>query len=124
MRRYALLLALLVLWAGPARADTCSSGACTLPCTATATPTQILPSEGRRVELVVCNQDTANTMYEVIGIPNIGPITPNYGIPVAPSTCVDLGVQPNTGTQQTVTQPITVITAGPTVVCSYLSKSN
>src|SRR5271166_5816647 len=67
VRQIALLLALLVLWAGSARAaDRCSAGACTLPCTAGPAPLQIAPVNSRRTELLVCNLDAANLMFEVI----------------------------------------------------------
>ncbi len=109
---------------GFVQSDTCSAGACTLPCSASAVPFQITPANGRRTEMTVCNQDPTNTLYEVVGIPNTGPITPNSGIPVLPRKCVELTVQPGVPSGQTITQPISVITNGPVICCSYLDKEN
>ena len=133
------VLTVLTVLSGVARAgsatDTCqgpsqangnvSHAPCTLPCTADSTPTMILPVEGGRSDLIVCNQDATNTLFVLIGQTTLNNQTPSSGIPVNPQTCFHSGIQPVSGSPiRTYSTDIWVVTAGASIACSYSSKVN
>lgn len=109
-------------------ADTCNVsqyGPCTLPCTATTTPTQVLSVNGRRRELMLANTGS-NTLYVILGQGNSGQDA-TYGLPLAPGGILDFeqgNPAQGVANPHTWTSAVWVVTAGATTTCVYAEQNN
>jgi hypothetical protein len=115
-----LVAVLFLISTASAQQPVCTTSPCSIPCSATTTPNQILVGNNRRRVFTIQNKDLVNTLYVIFGATAA---TPDYtfGFSVGPGQIHDWEVMPVPNSNvHTVASTISVITQSGTAACTYM----